>query len=89
MLSLLMACCTPCARRVVEWRDRLVERQELDVQERPGDELQILVAFDVGSVLEVDLVGDVDRAGCSSESRTVSSAIVRQTTRSSAGRPPQ
>ena len=48
---------------VVEWRDRLVERHELDVEEWTGDELQVLVAFDVGGVLEVDLVGDVDRAG--------------------------
>src|SRR5215208_28391 len=47
---------------IVERRDRLVEREELNVQERTGNELQILVAFDIGGILEVDLVGDVDRA---------------------------
>ena len=48
---------------VIEWWDRLVERQELDIEEWAGDELEILVAFNVRGILEVDLIGDVDLAG--------------------------
>ena len=74
---------------IVERRDRLVDAQELDVPERAGDDLQVLVALDRLDVLEVDLVGDIDAAGGQLGELTVSSAIVRQITRSSAGRPPQ
>ena len=74
---------------VVERRDRLVERQELDVQERPVISCRFSSPSMSGASLKSIWLATSIEPVCSSESRTVSSAIVRQTTRSSAGRPPQ